>query len=61
MNVTLLDVLQNANALEILVRILEEHSTGPHSTVCNLPEFKYRDSLLIFYIGSCESGFPNLL
>ncbi|TDL22240.1 hypothetical protein BD410DRAFT_788970 [Rickenella mellea] len=32
MNATLLDVLQNANAIEILVRILDEHSTGPHST-----------------------------
>lgn len=33
MNATLLDVLQNANALEILIRILDEQSTGPHSTV----------------------------
>ncbi|KAL0960993.1 hypothetical protein HGRIS_005988 [Hohenbuehelia grisea] len=32
MNVTLLDVLQNANAIEILTRILDEQSTGPHST-----------------------------
>ncbi|KAF9468656.1 hypothetical protein BDZ94DRAFT_686290 [Collybia nuda] len=31
MNATLLDVLQNANALEILIRILDEQSTGPHS------------------------------
>ena len=33
MNATLLEVLQNANALEILVRILDEQSSGPHSTV----------------------------
>ena len=33
MNATLLEVLQNANALEILIRILEEQSSGPHSTV----------------------------
>jgi hypothetical protein len=33
MNATLLEVLQNANALEILIRILDEQSTGPHSTV----------------------------
>ncbi len=33
MNATLLEVLQNANALEILIRILEEQSAGPHSTV----------------------------
>ncbi|KAI0313237.1 kinase-like protein [Amylostereum chailletii] len=32
MNATLLDVLQNANAIEIVTRILEEQSTGPHST-----------------------------
>ncbi|KAF8505364.1 hypothetical protein BU17DRAFT_101047 [Hysterangium stoloniferum] len=32
MNATLLEVLQNANALEILVRILDEQGSGPHST-----------------------------
>ncbi|KAJ7163077.1 hypothetical protein C8R46DRAFT_1281413 [Mycena filopes] len=31
MNATLLEVLQNANAIEILVKILEEQSAGPHS------------------------------
>lgn len=31
MNATVLEVLQNANVIEILVRILEEHSSGPHS------------------------------
>ena len=33
MNSTLLDVLQNVNAIEILVKTLEEQSSGPHSTV----------------------------
>ncbi|KAJ6602250.1 hypothetical protein B0H10DRAFT_2080856 [Mycena sp. CBHHK59/15] len=33
MNATLLEVLQNANAIEILIRILDEQSSGPHSTV----------------------------
>lgn len=33
MNATLLEVLQNANAIEILTRILDEQSSGPHSTV----------------------------
>ena len=33
MNATLLEVLQNANAIEILVKILEEQSSGPYSTV----------------------------
>ncbi|KAF9005467.1 hypothetical protein BDQ17DRAFT_1353150 [Cyathus striatus] len=32
MNAMLLEVLQNANALEILIRILDEQSTSPHST-----------------------------
>ncbi|KII90830.1 hypothetical protein PLICRDRAFT_107006 [Plicaturopsis crispa FD-325 SS-3] len=32
MNPNLLDVLQNANAIEILTRILDEQSSGPHST-----------------------------
>ncbi|THH30590.1 hypothetical protein EUX98_g3597 [Antrodiella citrinella] len=32
MNATLLEVLQNANAIEILVKILDEQDTGPHST-----------------------------
>lgn len=36
MNATLLEVLQNANALEILVRILDEQGSGPHSTVRDL-------------------------
>ena len=34
MNATLLEVLQNANAIEILTRILDEQSSGLHSTVC---------------------------
>lgn len=33
MNPTLLDVLQNANAIEILVRILDEQASGVHATV----------------------------
>ena len=36
MNPPLLDVLQNANALEILIRILEAQSSGPHSAVNNI-------------------------
>jgi len=33
MNATMLEVLQNANAIEILTRILDEQSSGLHSTV----------------------------
>jgi hypothetical protein len=37
MNATLLEVLQNANAIEILTRILDEQSSGLHSTVRYMP------------------------
>jgi hypothetical protein len=33
MSASLLEVLQNANALEILVKLLDEHSSGQHATV----------------------------
>jgi hypothetical protein len=33
MSASLLEVLQNANALEILVRLLDDHSSGPLGTV----------------------------
>lgn len=33
MSPTVLDVLQNANAIEILVKILNEQTSGPQSTV----------------------------
>lgn len=33
MSPTLLEVLQNANAIDILVKILDEQSSGPYSTV----------------------------
>lgn len=33
MNANLLEVLQNANAIEILVKILDEQSLGPYGTV----------------------------
>lgn len=34
MNSNLLDVLQNANAIEILIRIMVRKSSGPYGTVC---------------------------
>lgn len=33
MNANLLEVLQNANAIEILIKLLDEDRAGPHSTV----------------------------
>jgi hypothetical protein len=39
MNATILEVLQNANAIEILTKLLDEQSSGPYSTVmfCQVP------------------------
>jgi hypothetical protein len=48
MNATLQEVLQNANAIEILTRILDEQSSGPHSTVCFLPPGLLDDHNLIY-------------
>lgn len=39
MNATLLETMQNANAIEILIRILDEQSSGPHSTVSQRAAF----------------------
>jgi len=33
MNANLLEVLQNANAIEILIKLLDEDRAGPHGTV----------------------------
>lgn len=33
MSATLLEVLQNANAIDILVKTLDEQGSGPHSAV----------------------------
>jgi hypothetical protein len=46
MNATLHEVLQNANALEILISVLEQQSSGPHSTV--IPTFLILLFLTIF-------------
>lgn len=48
MNATLLEVLQNANTIEILVRILDEQSSGPHSTVKSPPWPVSRTPLISF-------------
>ena len=36
MNANILEVLQNANAIEILVKILDEQSSGPLGTVSGI-------------------------
>ena len=60
MNATLLEVLQNANALEILIRILEEQSAGPHSTV-SATLSSYCNVLISFNAGNRKSRLPNML
>lgn len=63
MNATLLEVLQNANALEILIRILDEQSSGPHSTV-SLFYFRisgFRNSPCFGTIGNLQSCIPDML
>ena len=60
MSQSLLDTLQNANAIEILIGLLEKHnSCSPHYTVglqsnCLGPCF-------IFYAGVVEPYLPNML
>ena len=61
MNATLHEVLQNANSLEILISVLEQQSSGPHSTV--IPSFLL--FLVLTYLspdaGNFQPCFPNLL
>ena len=60
MNATLLEVLQNANALEILIRILDEQSSGPHSTVGFF--FEFRDCrIYLLALGNLQSCIPDML
>ena len=61
MNATLLEVLQNANALEILIRILDEQSSGPHSTV-GFYIFEFGDYRLhVLALGNLQSCIPDML
>lgn len=61
MNGSLLEVLQNANAIEILVRILDEHNSSPHSTVLLLDVFYFYRDANFKHIGNCESYLPDML
>lgn len=54
MNSNLLDVLQNANAIEILTRILEEHKSGPYSTV--RPPFSFVSNYVFTFTYSACSA-----
>ena len=63
MNPSMLEVLQNANAIEILVNILDEHSAGPHSTVRQsvVPGRSIWVLIECCVAGNGESHFPNVL
>lgn len=58
MNATLLEVLQNANALEVLIRILEGQSSGPHAAVCSY-KTKYCDRIFLTRLSSRKSPITS--
>jgi hypothetical protein len=60
MNATLLEVLQNANALEILIRLLDEQSSGSYSAA-SIPIHACSCTTLIPLIGGLQSHIPNML
>jgi hypothetical protein len=67
MNATMLEVLQNANAIEILTRILDEQSSGLHSTVRYIHIALSRfgtpvyNNTYIRFLGNVESYIPDVL
>ena len=62
MSATLLEVLQNANAIDILVKILDEQSVGPYSAVrLSQSQVVSETSLLIPRIGNVKPCVPDLL
>lgn len=61
MNATLLEVLQNANALEILIRLLDEQSSGSYSAASIFP-FAYSIPCSSPPLtGGLESHIPDVL
>lgn len=67
MNATLLEVLQNANALDILIRVLDKQCSGPDGTVSELALCFALPLLLCRKIdftgdtGNVQSHLPNVL
>lgn len=59
MNANLLEVLQNANAIEILVKLLDEDRAGPHGTVG--PSSNVQVRYLFCTPGSIQPHLPNML
>lgn len=47
MNPNLLEVLQNANAIEILIKLLDEDRAGPHGTVGRFSDVRISYALCI--------------
>lgn len=60
MSPTLLDGLQNANAIEILITLLMQYSSGPHSTVRRL-YCLLSSRVLTARAGGVQLRFPNML
>jgi hypothetical protein len=61
MNAMLLEVLQNANAIEILTRILDEQSSGPHSTARRYSNVLVLTTGFIHIPGNVKSCLPDVL
>lgn len=62
MNVALLDTLQQANAIDIIVKILEIQEHGPHTTVRSLySQYLKQKNLNQSSSGIFQSHLPNLL
>jgi hypothetical protein len=59
MNANILEVLQNANAIEILIKLLDEEMTGPHSTVSI--EITTWTSLNAWYSRRCQITYSRLV
>jgi hypothetical protein len=55
MNASLFEVLQNANALEILIHILDEQLSGLHSTVCFIIIIEFGDYRIHLVFGTRKS------
>lgn len=61
MSPNLLNVLQNANAIEILVKILDEQSSGPYGTVRVTKCHSMAPLIEVAYPGNGEPHIPNVL
>lgn len=61
MNVVLLDILQQANAIDVLVKILEAQDQGPHATVRSSVGISVVSALTSSSLGVVKSYIPDML